>query len=249
VAWIESHQTLGQHPKTRKLARLLNISVPTAVGHLQFLWWWAMDYAPDGSLERFEDADIADAMLWEGNAEALVDALRVAGFVDVNQIHDWDTYVGRLLDKKAANAERARVSRERARDVRVTNAQRATLPNQTKPNQTKEEKPAVSQGADAPVSKRVTEEYLDELQPKHPTVNVREVYADARNRKTWDGYKDQRRALLKYIGWAEEKVPRNGYASLEAKGQNVMDIHKRNKELERIAWERKNPGIPFEVPS
>jgi len=39
VAWIESHQTLGQHPKTRKLARLLNISAPTAVGHLQFLWW------------------------------------------------------------------------------------------------------------------------------------------------------------------------------------------------------------------
>lgn len=38
-------------------------------------------------------------------------------------------------------------------------------------------------------------------------------------------------------------------AAPESKGQNVMEIHKRNLELERIAWERKNPGIPFEVSS
>ncbi len=169
MAWIESHQTLGQHPKTRKLARLLNISVPTAVGHLQFLWWWAMDYAPDGSLERFEDADIADAMLWEGNAEALVDALRIAGFVDVNQIHDWDTYLGRLIDRRAANAERARESRERARSVRATNAQRATLPNTTQHNRT-EPNPTEPLGAKAPARTRgvisLTSEERERLRTK-----------------------------------------------------------------------------------
>lgn len=100
-------------------------------------------------------------------------------------------------------------------------------------------------GADAPASKKVTDDYLKELQPKHPTVNVREVYADASNRKVWDGYKDQRRALAKYIGWAEEKVGgKNGQPVVV--GQNVNAIHERHLELERIAWERKNPGVPFE---
>ena len=51
----------------------------------------------------------------------------------------------------------------------------------------------------------VTEDWLDSIQPDHPTVNVREVLRDAENRKTWDGYKDKRRSLLRYVGWAEER--------------------------------------------
>jgi len=57
----------------------------------------------------------------------------------------------------------------------------------------------------------ITEDWLDSIQPDHPTVDVREVLRDAENRKTWDGYKDKRRSLLKYVGWAEERMEaRNG---------------------------------------
>ena len=107
--WIESHQTLGSHPKTKKLARLLGVDTPTAVGHLHYLWWWAMDYAPNGSLRRYDAADIADAALWKGDPQQFVDAAVAAGFLDGDEsglcIHAWDQYTGRLMDQR----ERKRV--------------------------------------------------------------------------------------------------------------------------------------------
>ena len=45
MAWIESHQELWRHPKTKKLARLLGVSVPTVVGHLHGIWYWALDFS------------------------------------------------------------------------------------------------------------------------------------------------------------------------------------------------------------
>lgn len=147
MAWIESHQTLGQHPKTRRLARYLGISLPTAVGHLHYFWWWALDYAQDGNLSKFEPEDIAEAALWEGDAATFLEALIKAGFVDRKGqelvIHDWDDYAGRLIDKRKANRERQRKWRERVTNALVTpnesisNGATITIPNQTNtvPNQ------------------------------------------------------------------------------------------------------------------
>lgn len=150
MAWIESHQTLGQHPKTRRLARYLGVSLPAAVGHLHYLWWWALDYAQDGDLSRYEPEDIADAALWDDDAKTFVEALIKSGFLDQVDdkliIHDWDDYAGRLIDKRKANAERARKWREKKSNERITNAYEthnecakndATVPNQTVPNRTK----------------------------------------------------------------------------------------------------------------
>lgn len=50
--------------------------------------------------------------------------------------------------------------------------------------------------------KPVDEEFLTELQSLNPSVNVRAIYERAQNRKTWDGYKDKRRALRDHIGYA-----------------------------------------------
>lgn len=112
MAWIESHQSLGQHPKTKKLARLLGASVPQVVGHLHLLWWWAFDYAQDGDLSRYSAEDIADAVLWEGSATLLLTALLDARFLDQPdgnpRIHDWDQYGGKLLAKRRADSARQR---------------------------------------------------------------------------------------------------------------------------------------------
>lgn len=152
MAWIESHQTLGQHPKTRRLARYLGISLPAAVGHLHYLWWWTLDYAQNGDLSRYEIEDIADAALWDGDAKSFVEALVKSGFLDLTDeglcIHDWDDYAGRLIDKRKANSERARKWREKKNNERETNAfvmhneratNDATVPNLTVPNHTKPE--------------------------------------------------------------------------------------------------------------
>lgn len=139
MAWIESHQELARHPKTKKIARTLGISLPAAVGHLHFFWWWAMDYAQDGDLSKYDNDDLADACGWEGDSSALTSALIDSGFIDEEDglfIHDWDDYAGRLIDKRKANTERKRKSRSShavvTRDINVSH--RATEPNQTIPN-------------------------------------------------------------------------------------------------------------------
>lgn len=116
MAWIESHDTLGAHPKTRKLARALGISRVQAVGHLQFFWWWAMSYAEDGILTKFDALDIATGAEWEGDEETFVAALQSAGFIErytngETVIHDWQDYGGKLVRRKVANAERMRNAR------------------------------------------------------------------------------------------------------------------------------------------
>lgn len=139
MAWIESHQELGQHPKTRRLAHLLGVSKPAAVGHLQYLWWWAMDYADDGNLARFDALDIAIGSEWDGDEGAFVDALVGAGFIDrdpdgSHHIHDWDQYGGKLAARRKANAERMRKARadhdsgtEKERAAHVQRTQRARV--------------------------------------------------------------------------------------------------------------------------
>jgi len=117
MAWIESHQELGRHPKTRRLARMLGISLPAAVGHLHYLWWWALDFAEDGDLSDYDRYEIAEAALWEGDPDEFVDALIHARFVDQTgdgglALHDWDEYAGRLIERRARDRERKR--RERA---------------------------------------------------------------------------------------------------------------------------------------
>lgn len=112
MAWIESHQELRDNPKTRKLARILNVSIPTTVGHLQCLWWWATDYAQDGNLSKYDNEDIADAMMWEGKPEELIKALIKSRFIDEDengrQIHDWWEYAGKLVERREKDRERKR---------------------------------------------------------------------------------------------------------------------------------------------
>jgi len=114
MAWIESHQELGRHPKTRKLARMLDITVPAAIGHLHLLWWWALDFAEDGDIGRFDAEDIADAAQWHSDAELFVRALVDTEFVDDDDslhLHDWHDYAGKLIERR--NADRMRKRQER----------------------------------------------------------------------------------------------------------------------------------------
>lgn len=124
MAWIESHQELGRHPKTVHFAKLLGVSRPTAVGHLHYLWWWAMDYAQDGNLARYPVEVIAEAVLWEGEANDLWQALIIAGFVNEDgTVHDWFDYAGSLIEKRVANRDRMRM--KRAETVQRTCVERA----------------------------------------------------------------------------------------------------------------------------
>lgn len=156
MAWIESHQELWRHPKTKKLARLLGVSVPTAVGHLHGLWYWALDFAQDGDLTKYDPEEIADAVLWEGGASDLMEALIAAEYIDQDgdniSLHDWHDYAGRLIEQRElqreANRERQRRYREKKNNVtppsRVSNAGVTECNAPTVPNPTNPTKPNIT---------------------------------------------------------------------------------------------------------
>lgn len=112
MAWIESHQTLKDHPKLKRLRRRLGIPAVQAIGHLHILWWWALDFAQEGELSGYDCADIADAADWEGDAERFFEALVEAGFIDRDEagvrLHDWWDYAGKLIERRRKDAERKR---------------------------------------------------------------------------------------------------------------------------------------------
>jgi hypothetical protein len=128
--WIESHQSLRNHPKVKKAARLAGINEFEMIGRLHCLWWWALDYAPDGDLTNYSADDIESAVDWTGTPGSFYSALLGCGFnghcgllerdeVSIS-IHDWHEYGGRLLQKREAN-------KERMRDARASHVQNTTI--------------------------------------------------------------------------------------------------------------------------
>lgn len=161
MPWIESHISMSRHPKTRRLARALDVTTPQAIGHLHALWHWTLEFYEDGRLpgDAVTRADIADGAMWDGDAGVFVDALIACGWVDVDgdtlAIHDWSDYAGRYLNMRESNAERQRRRRGNVasqdshasvtRDSRVTTqgthasvtCEYPPLPNLTVPNLTR----------------------------------------------------------------------------------------------------------------
>ena len=120
MAWIESHQSLRYHPKTKRLARELKLNLPMAIGYLHMFWWWALDYAQDGNLEGYSDADIEDAVDWDRRKpNEFYQALVTAGFVDSDRtIHDWRDYAGKLIALRDKRTEAGRIGGLRSGEAR-----------------------------------------------------------------------------------------------------------------------------------
>jgi hypothetical protein len=119
MAWIESHQSLRNHPKTKKAARLLGITCKELIGSLHFLWWWALDYAQDGDLTEYETEEIEDAADWEGERGKFLTVLLTCGtrnspgFLEHTgdgrlMIHDWWDYAGKLVERREKDRNRKR---------------------------------------------------------------------------------------------------------------------------------------------
>lgn len=112
MAWIESHQGLGRHPKLFKLASQLRIHKAQAIGHLQYLWWWSLDFAPTGNLSVFAPAEVSAGAEWPGEPGQFHKALIDCGWIDTSGfIHDWQDYAGKLVDQR--EKDRLRKKNER----------------------------------------------------------------------------------------------------------------------------------------
>lgn len=186
MAWIESHTTLKEHPKTKRLCRLLKLKRRDAVGLLHMMWWWALDYAPEGDLSSVPDEDIADAVDWKGDGAALVSALVEAGFVDDDrQIHDWDEFAEKRIARRRANAARMRAARAaranddtnaRAAHVQDTSGARVKLPERPeRPErpETSPKPPPQAEGAGKSRGRRSSDNGITTAPARLPAVDVR----------------------------------------------------------------------------
>lgn len=160
MAWIESHQQLARHPKLIRLAGVLRIHKAQAIGHLHLLWWWTLDYAPNGDVSVFTSYELAAAAEWAGKPEGFHEALKATGWIDDdNRIHDWHDYAGKLVEERARERERLRRFRaeqkakneERTPYEMRTNDGRTGLPNPTQPNPTEESERAPAEAAEAEI--------------------------------------------------------------------------------------------------
>lgn len=152
MAWIEFHQQLGRHPKVLRLAGKLHIHPAQVIGHLAYLWWWSLDYVPNGDLSASTSTEIASAATWPGDADKFLAALKETEWIDENgMIHDWMDYAGKLVEQRSNERERTRmrVAEYRKRNTNVTalhgRSNGGTQPNPTIPNQTN--KPMRKDGA------------------------------------------------------------------------------------------------------
>lgn len=118
MAWIESHQSLLNHPKTLAAVARLKVDRYKFLGHLHALWWWAVDVVDlDGTFPAHcSNEVIAIAAGWSPKfADQFVEALTESGFINTDDcgrhLHDWYDYAGKLTSKRVANKQRMRDAR------------------------------------------------------------------------------------------------------------------------------------------
>jgi len=104
MTWLQSHHTIERNPKTIILMAEMDWDLDTTIGKLHRLWWWALDYAADGSLTKHSPETLAIAVgLSADRGEALIEALSKARFVDKSpclRLHNWWRYAGPYLRGK-----------------------------------------------------------------------------------------------------------------------------------------------------
>ena len=133
MAWIELHQSRTTHKKTRRLARALGLGVPEGIpqtiGHLCLFWLWCVDGTEDGSLADLDAQDIADAAGWIGNPDVFMEAMVSAEFIERTtegmKIHDWNDYIGRLLEQRKETREKERLRKQKYRQRKKIEAAEA----------------------------------------------------------------------------------------------------------------------------
>lgn len=113
MAWIRLEDTIGEHPKTLRLAALLEVHPVEAVGHLAYLFTWVIRFRPSGYLGGLSADEIARAGRWAGKPEKFLEGLHEAGWLDLGpekenlSVHNWKKFTSGYLKAKA-DAERRR---------------------------------------------------------------------------------------------------------------------------------------------
>ena len=103
AASIETHLAAQGAPLPPGLGRTV------AVGLLEQLWLFTVEYAPAGDVGRFPDKKIARALGWSGDAEWLIGTLVELQWLDRDDehrlvVHQWSQHCAPVCDQTLADA-------------------------------------------------------------------------------------------------------------------------------------------------
>lgn len=104
--WVSVKVNLPRHRKTLKLARLLDISRPEAVGILVELFCETyLNEWRTGDWKNWDPTDLEMRLGWNGKPGELIKALKESGFLDGMVVHDWLTTQSRIISKRFQSEE------------------------------------------------------------------------------------------------------------------------------------------------
>lgn len=90
-------------PKIRRLAAILGVPWPHALGLCGLLWRFTAKHAPTGEIGTHDDEEIAAALEWPGETEPLIEALVRCKLLDEVDgparlvVHDWPDHAPRYV--------------------------------------------------------------------------------------------------------------------------------------------------------
>lgn len=124
MTWLRVDVGLAQHRKVARVAAQMRVPRATIVGVLVGCWAYSDTYHPDGDITTADWSHLGE---WAGfhRHEAMKQALREAGFIDVTDDgrwvwHDWFDHQGHSVERRRKNAERMRNERAGAKHVQRT---------------------------------------------------------------------------------------------------------------------------------
>ncbi len=103
------------HPKVLELAELLGVRRATAIGHLELLFHFTAQYAPEGNIGKYSNKRIAAALDWNGrtddSADKFIQSFIESGWIDhcqTNRLvtHDWAVHMDRVTRQRLKNSGR-----------------------------------------------------------------------------------------------------------------------------------------------
>jgi len=209
-----------EHPKTKTLAKILEIPLYGAVGILEMLWHFASFRALQGDLGRWSNVQIAEAINWDREPDELINALIESGFVDKSNeyrllIHDWHDHAEEAVKKTLRNRKLPFLTfRENSRKVDyslIANSQKPialiTYPTQK-----------ILENWD------LTQDLVDEFIKAYPGIDV---LAECRRAHTWiicnPTKRKTSRGMPRFLNTWLEKVNNNGKFQIDKPKNNYRD--------------------------
>lgn len=132
--WIKMRCNLNDHPKVRKLARMVGQDIFGVVGRLHKIWSWADEHSEDGVVSTTFD-DIDEVVLCENFASAMSEIGWLEEHGGNVVFVDFNTHNGDSAKKRANSAARA----SRSRATKVLQERTKSAPREEKRREDKKE--------------------------------------------------------------------------------------------------------------